>query len=249
MESKDRLESYGFVFDEKGPFGGSQLLPEKDPLKYVHILKKHKKYRSDEQAANFLKRLASEGCGYVALVNTIFLHFYGHEEEFQKAFGYSMLDPEGKPNFNELAVDFYCTTDNHNRFLMFDYIDPNEDMPYEDGYGTTKESSKYRFEHYMKKHGIRARLNPIRLKPRDIEMCLEKGPIIVSVRPMTLYDINGKAVQKTKNGHTMSVVGITESGLVRVSSWGKEFFVKTGTYERYEYYQQVVFRDKWTAEE
>ncbi len=243
MEQISSQMNYKSVFDEKGLFGGSQLLPPKEPLKYADILKKYNKYRSDEQMAELLELFSSEGCGYVALVNTIFLYFHGHEEAFQKTFGYAMYDSEGKPDFSRLAVDFYCATDNHNQFLLFDYVDPNEDKAYKNGYGTTIDSTKWRFEQFLKKHGIRARLNPIKVKPKDIEKRLEKGPIIVSVRPNVLYDRAGNVVNDSKAGHTMSVVGVTDNGLVRVSSWGKEYFVKSGSYEKYEYYQQVIFRD------
>ncbi len=241
--SKENLKNYECVFREKGFFGGDQRLPEKEPLKYIDILKKYDKYSSDEQAADFLKAFSSEGCGYVALVNSIFLYFFGHEEAFRKTFGYDMYDEAGNMNFNQLALDFYCATDNHNRFLLFDYIDPYEDKPNKPGYGTTIETSKWRFERYMKKHGIHAKLMPFRIKVDDIEKRLKKGPIIVSVRPTILYDRNGNTIEETKGGHTMSVVGVSENGLVRVSSWGKEYYVKSGTYAQYEYYQQVFFRD------
>ena len=243
MDKKVDLKNYQCVFNEKGFFGGDQRLPEKDPLKYTDILKKYDKYISDEQTVDFLKHFCSEGCGYVALVNSIFLYFYGYEDAFYKTFGYAMYDEAGNMNFSQLALDFYCATDNHKGFLFFDYVDLYEDKPNKPGFGTTIETSKWRFELYMKKQGIHAKLNPIIVGVQDIKKRMEKGPIIVSVRPTILYDIKGNITNETEGGHTMSVVGVSENGLVRVSSWGQEYYVKSGTYAKYEYYQQVIFRD------
>ena len=39
--SKENLKNYECVFREKGFFGGDQRLPEKEPLKYIDILKKY----------------------------------------------------------------------------------------------------------------------------------------------------------------------------------------------------------------
>ena len=125
--------------------------------------------------------------------------------------------------------------------MGFDFVDRNEDAKYENGYGTTIDSTEWRFETYMKKHGIKVSLKPIRAKPETLSKLLEKGPVMVSVRPNVLYDINGKKTYESKAGHTMSVTGALDNGLIRVSSWGKEYYIKHGSYSAYEYYQQVIY--------
>lgn len=236
-------DNYKYIFDSDGLYGGSQNLPKQDPIRYFDILKKYNKNCTYEQLVEKLTLLSTEGCGYVALVNSIFLRFYGQEEQFGDVFGFSMYDADGKLNFNDLLVDFYFATDNHNRFLGFDYYDSKEDKNYEKGYGTTLETSKWRFEQYMKKHGIRVKLELIKPRLYNIEEQLLKGPITVSVNPTCLYDVEGNLIHDAKGGHTMSVVGVSNKGYVKVSSWGREYYVKMGSYSKYEYYQQVLFLD------
>ena len=234
-------ENYRYVFDPEGLYGGNQLVPERDPGKYAHIVRSYFNCTDDDIAA-LLRRLSDEGCGYVALVNSIFLRYYGCEEEFRESFHYPMFTPEGRLNFNDLLVDLYCATDNHNELLFgIDSIDHLEDRRLKKGYGTTMESLDWRFELYMRKHRIPAKLITLADKTIDVEKNLPLGPVLVSIRPTTLYDIDGKVVKDVKGGHTMNVTGAAENGLIRVSSWGKEFYVKHGSYKGYEYYQQILF--------
>ena len=85
-------------------------------------------------------------------------------------------------------------------------------------------------------------LSGSKAKPETLSKLLEKGPVMVSVRPNVLYDITGKKTYESKAGHTMSVTGTLDNGLIRVSSWGKEYYVKHGSYSAYEYYQQVIYK-------
>lgn len=55
--------------------------------------------------------MQQEGCSYAALVNTIFVHFDGREDEFYETFGFDMYVKEDgvkKYNFNYVLVDLYC---------------------------------------------------------------------------------------------------------------------------------------------
>ena len=236
------LDNYKYVFDPAGLYGGNQNTPKDDSRRFESIVKKYHSEYTETDVNKCLRMLSKEGCGYVALINSIFLKFYGEEEHFEKIFGYPMHLPDGRLNFDDLLVDFYCATDNHNGFLGFDFVDRNEDAKYENGYGTTIDSTEWRFETYMKKHGIKVSLKPIRAKPETLSKLLEKGPVMVSVRPNVLYDINGKNTFESKAGHTMSVTGALDNGLIRVSSWGKEYYIKHGSYSAYEYYQQVIYK-------
>nr|MCR4647912.1 hypothetical protein [Lachnospiraceae bacterium] len=147
-------ENYKYIFDSNGLNGASQRRPESDPSKYADIVRKYHKDFTDDEVKKCLHMLRTEGCGYAALVNTVFLRFFGEEEQFQKIFGYPMYTSDGKLNFDDLLVDFYCATDNHYGLFGFDLVDKKEDEKYEKGYGTTLESSEWRFETYMKKHGV-----------------------------------------------------------------------------------------------
>lgn len=243
MNKKGFLENYKYVFDPLGLYGGNQEKPEKDFRRFESIVRKYHSEFTDEEVSKCLHLLCKEGCGYVSLINSVFLKFCREEQRFWELFGYPLLLPDGRLNFDDLLVDFYCATDNHNRFLWFDRIDRNEDAKYENGFGTTIESREWRFETYMKTHGVSVSLRPIRATPKKLPKILEKGPVMVSVRPTVLYDINGNKIHESKGGHSMSVTGVADNGLIRVSSWGKEHYIKHNSYSEYEYYQQVIYKE------
>lgn len=241
---KDRsfLDNYKYVFDPDGVYGASQNKPDLDPLKYAGIVRKYHPEFTDEQIMKLIHKARTEGCGYAACVNTVFLRFYGEEEKYREHFGFPMFTDDGKLNFEELFVDFYCATDNHIPYLWFDCIDHHEDDNFENGYGTTDSSREWRFETYMKKHGVPVNVVQISAGPKNILWRLSLSPVIVSVRPNILYDADGKQVFSSENGHSMSVTGVGANDLIRVSSWGREYYIRHGSYERYETYQQVFYK-------
>lgn len=242
MSNKGFLDNYKHVFDPEGLYGGSQKKPELEPEKYASIVRKYHPEYDDEQVQKCLHLLRTEGCGYVAMVNTVFMRFYGEEEEYKKHFGFPMYTPEGKLNFNDLIVDFYCATDNHNRYMWFDRVDPKEDETYENGFGTVVESREWRFETYMKNHGVPVNVRTISCNLRYLDSFMKKGPVIVAVRPVVLYDKDANPVYASSAGHAMTVTGSSENGLIRVSSWGEEYYIKPGSYSVHENYQQVIYR-------
>lgn len=246
MASRGYLENYEYVFDTKGEYGGSQRKPVAAPSEYLNIVRKYHPDYTEEQVNKCLMMLKTEGCGYIAMINTVFLRFYGQEEEFKKHFGYPMYTRDGKLNFNELLVDFYCATDNHYGFLWFDMEDPLEDAKFEKGFGTVAESREWRFEKYMKDHGVPVDVRLVTADPKRIKGLLEKGPLVVAVKPITLYDINGKVLYSSDAGHAMTVTGVADNGLIRVSSWGEEYYIKYRSYSAYERYQQVIYRGNQT---
>jgi len=242
MKKKGFLENYQYVFDPAGLYGGNQRKPEKDPARFESIVRKYRRDYTNTDISKCLHMLRTEGCGYTALINSVFLRFYGEDEHFEEIFGYPMRLPDGKLNFDDLLVDFYCATDNHNRFLWFDRIDPREDDKYENGFGTTIDSTEWRFKTYMKKHGLSVSVKPVSITPELLPGILEKGPVMVSVRPTVLYDKDGNRSHESAGGHTMSVTGPAQNGLIRVSSWGKEYYIMHDSYSAYEYYQQIFYK-------
>jgi len=244
MPMKDRsfLQNYQYVFDEQGLYGGDQHGPSHDPMRYAGIVRKYFKKYTDKQIEDRLKLLATEGCGYVALINTVFLRFYGQADEFEKVFGFPMYTPDGRLNFNDLIVDFYCATDNHNQWLFFDSFEPKEDAGYEKGFGTTEESREWRFELYMRKHGIPVDVKSVIVMPLDVEKALKKSPVVADICPVILYDKDGNIAYQSKAGHSLTVTGTGDNGLIRVSSWSKEYYIKPGAYAKRENYQKIFYR-------
>ena len=243
MRDRGFLDNYKYVFDPDGAYGGNQKAPRLDPSKYASIVRKHFPDHTDEQVSKCLDLIETEGCGYVALINTVFLRFYGEEEKFRQIFRYPMFTEDGKLNFNDLIVDFYCATDNHNRQFIFDTVSYTEDRDYPNGYGTTTDSREWRFESYMRNHNVRVDVRDIIIFPKHVDLQLRDGPIIAGVRPMAMYDKDGNVTDNSQGGHAVIVTGKGDNGLIRVSSWGQECYIKPGTYKMHENYQQVIYKN------
>ena len=99
-------------FDDEGSYGGDQGSAQKVYLDedIQEIVRKYYPDYSDQEIRDLLIELNSEGCGYVALCNTIFWEFVGREEEFEEIFGFPMYK-DGDVNV-ECYID--VTTDNYN---------------------------------------------------------------------------------------------------------------------------------------
>lgn len=82
------------VFDDTGDYGGDQGAPRlsggSDQEALYDIVRKHFPDMSDKEIKSYLNKLNSEGCSYVATINTIFAAYEGREEEFERTFGFSM---------------------------------------------------------------------------------------------------------------------------------------------------------------
>lgn len=66
---------------------------------------------SQKEIAQLMKQMNKEGCGYISMVNSIFVAYEGREAEFEKTFGFPMYDEKGKANYNRLFIDIYAETD------------------------------------------------------------------------------------------------------------------------------------------
>jgi hypothetical protein len=243
MDNTGFLENYKYVFDPDRLYGCSQIAPYANPLWYKGIVRKYYSEYTDSDTVKRIHRLKTEGCGYSALINTVFIRFYREKDRFEKLFGYPMFRSDGMLNFDELLVDYYFAMDNHNGFLWFDRFNPKEDDKYVSGKGTSVFSRDWRFETYMKKHGVSVDVKPIKASPEKLPEILEKGPVIVSINPTVLYDKNGEKMFEGKGGHCISVTGVSDNNLIRVSSWGREYYIKHGSYSIFESYQQVIYNN------
>ena len=241
MDNTGFLENYKYVFDPDRLYGCDQGAPYANPLWYKGIVRKYYKDYTDSDIVKRVYRLKTEGCGYSALINTVFLRFYREPDRFERIFGYPMFRSDGMLNFDELLIDFYFAMDNHNGFLWFDRFNPKEDNKYADGRGTSRSNRVWRFETYMKKYGVSVDVKLITASPELLPGILEKGPVIVGIEPTVLYDENGEKLLEAKGGHGMSVTGVSENNLIRVSSWGREYYVKHGSYSGFESYQQIIY--------
>lgn len=232
------------VFDEKGSYGAMQGRPKDIPAESEEgkrlrdIIARYYPNYNETQKDAFLKKLNSEGCGYVAVLNTLFAHFEGKEDEFEQKLGFPMYGTNGDLNFNALLVDFYAATDNHYCGLGFDWINYEEDRskaekgsPYNysldtTGYGTTSEDRNYRAQLYLKKKGIKVRVRECGgMSPGKFKKLSQKGYVLMSLRDGNIRHEDGRLRAYNKGGHSMVVTGITCDGRYIVSTWGEKCYV------------------------
>lgn len=91
-------------------FFGFRWFEDEDLYAYIRLHSRYQNY-SQTQIAELMEQINSEGCGYVAIVNSIFVAYEGREDEFERVFGFPMYDKKGQANYNYLLVDFYANTD------------------------------------------------------------------------------------------------------------------------------------------
>ncbi len=109
------------VFDSEGGYGGDQgnlahskgKMDAKERQALYDFVRSHKGFENytNEQIEALFEKMNSEGCGYVAIINSIFVQYESDPAEFERKFGFPMYDENGEFNFDRLFIDFYCTTD------------------------------------------------------------------------------------------------------------------------------------------
>lgn len=217
------------VFDDDGAYGGNQGSPKaqqgKRKKELYDAIRQYYPDMTDKEAADYLKKLNSEGCGYVAVINTIFAAYEGREEEFEKTFGFPMYH-NGDLNYDRLLVDYYAATDNHNKsWWGRDRIDFSEDESATKGWGTTPDSMKYRTELYLKDKNVNVTItNNKKVTPNNFENLSKDGYVIAAFYDGNLENEDGTTAQYI-GGHAMTITGVAEDGRYIVSSWGKTYYI------------------------
>lgn len=111
------IDIFGEYNNDSEQYGGSQMdfknkVEEllQDPL----IIARLKEYYPDatmEDYECYLLKICNVGCGYTALVNSLFKQYEGREKEFQEKFGFPMYDIQenGEIDFNYeyLILDYF----------------------------------------------------------------------------------------------------------------------------------------------
>lgn len=246
----NNYEIDSIVFDDEGAYGGDQGSPKKNIYygeKYIYdIVRKYYPNYSDNEIEAFLIKLNSEGCGYVAVINTIFASYEGREDDFEKTFGFPMYGKDGDLNYDYLLVDFYATTDNHNRrkflWLEWDKYNSKEDSTIIKGRGTSQEDREYRTHLYLDQKGVQVEIeNNKDVTISNFKELSEDGYVIVSYHDGNLYNEDGSVAQYIDGGHAMTVTGVTSDGRYIVSSWGGQYYINpsegNSTFAYYQYNQ------------
>lgn len=237
------MEIESVVFDDDGTYGGNQGSPqgrtgaEKKAL--YNIVRTYYPDFTDREINQYMKKINSEGCGYVAVINTIFAAFEGREKAFEEKFGFPMYGKNGDLNYDRLLVDYYAATDNHNQGKTGDYINYREDASKEElkkssynyrtdatGRGTSQYDREYRTHLYLDKKGVPLTVeNDYKLTPQTFAEASKDGYVIISYRYGNLQREDGSVYQYIDGGHAMVVTGVTDDGRYVVSSWGERFYI------------------------
>ncbi len=213
------------AFDDEGQYGGYQGSPRKNWREMAEIVRRYYPNMSDRQVRKLLSRLDSEGCGYVAMINTLFLRFKGREDEFERTFGFPMY-VNGELNYDALVTDFYCAQD-----------DPHST-------GTLYDSREEMFEAYCRDHNIGVNVHNVQVTAENFNELRQNGEIVVGLRPLIMYDANGNRVVDVDSGHAMTVTGVSDDGRLIVSSWGRTYYLDRdlSVYSHHCDFQQVTYR-------
>lgn len=210
------------LFDDEGDYGGNQGKMaddyEKNAVRRAELLEDLREYfpdMTDNDALAYLKRLNGVGCGYVALVNTIFMQFEGDPQGFEDTFGFSMYK-DGDLDYDRLILDLYVTTD------VANINDQPDGMPD----GTVASSRNEILNNYLNEKGIYATTDYNVDVNYDTyrEINANGGKVVISFRHGNMYDAQGNA-HYIDGGHAMVVTGVTSDGKYIVSSWGKEYYI------------------------
>ncbi|MBQ9984269.1 MAG: hypothetical protein IJP29_06730 [Lachnospiraceae bacterium] len=261
----ERITINSLVYNPIEEYGASQKAPfqtmTSDPTEYAqlsNIVKSHFPKMTDEEVRDFLWKLQKEGCGYVAMINTLFHEFIDDRSGFQNAFGFDMYASDGTLNFNQVLVDLYCSMDNHNGidllFFTIDYYADKEDMTYgdkdKDGkfewtekpFGNNEVQMKYRWETYCKRHGIdvTVKINRV-VTPKNFAKHAKNGSVCILCSKFTVYDENKKPTS-IKGGHFMIITDVTPDKKYVVSSWGKRYTLDPKDIKGFLYYQVIRYK-------
>ena len=210
------------VFDDEGSYGGDQGHMINDyrtnaqrRRELTELMREYYPNMSDREIAEYLSNINHVGCGYVALVNTIFMQFEGDPEGFERTFGFPMYQ-DGDFNYDRLLLDLYVTTDKAGINLGYNGLPE----------GTLAESRNEIINNYLSDKGMTAttdyRVDVNAGNYSDITS--DGGKVVISFRYGNMYDANG-VPHYIDGGHAMVVTGMTDDGRYIVSSWGEEYFI------------------------
>lgn len=221
----DKLISPAYIHDDGVHYGGDQGSARRrwsqgDREELRKIVKKYFPDYSDAQISDLLSEMNSEGCNYMAWVNTIFGQYVGREEEFEKDFGFPMYDENGYPNYDLVMLDFYCTEGE---------IDGKT-------YGLTKKTSETRWENYLKSKNLKVDIVNLDVTFDTFDKLSEKGEIVIAISPVKMRNSSGKLVVNIHDaGHAMVITGveiINGKKMYKVSSWGEAYYIDPDDFDK-----------------
>lgn len=261
FKDDNKVPSYevdSIVFDDDGSYGGNQgaarFLDEnsEEREKIEEIIKRNLAdcdIPNDMNFSKYLQKMNTEGCGYVALANSVFVYYQGREQDFENAFGYSMYNKKGDLNYNLLIADIYSSMDNRSGGKYDKYADYNSAIdgdkenydPWNDASGRGSDPDNYQeyLDSFMFDKGVNSKVTFLGTDTMNADELKDhttnRESVLLGFFDGNIYYENGKVAQYIDGGHGMIVTGITEDGKYIVSSWGGKYIIdpKDGKCELY----------------
>lgn len=251
FKDDNKVPSYevdSIVFDDDGSYGGNQgaarFLDEnsEERKEIEEIIKRNLAdcgIPNDMNFSKYLQKMNTEGCGYVALANSVFVYYQGREQDFEKAFGYSMYNKKGDLNYNLLIADIYSSTDNRESGTYDKYADYNSAIdgdkenydPWNDASGRGSDPDNYQeyLDSFMFDKGVNSKVTFLGTDTMNADELKDhttnRESVLLGFFDGNIYYENGKVAQYIDGGHGMIVTGITEDGKYIVSSWGGKYII------------------------
>lgn len=236
------------VFDDDGSYGGDQgaaknLKKNSEERKEIEEIVKRNMadcdIPDDMDFSKYLKKMNNEGCGYVALANSVFVYYQGREQDFENAFGYSMYNKKGDLNYNLLIADIYSSMDNRSGGKYDKYADYNSAIdgdkenydPWNDASGRGSDPDNYQeyLDSFMFDKGVNSKVTFLGTDTMNADELKDhttnRESVLLGFFDGNIYYENGKVAQYIDGGHGMIVTGITEDGKYIVSSWGGKYII------------------------
>lgn len=227
------------LYDDDGAYGGNQGKMIQDfkynKKRHDELLNDIKQYfpnMTNDEAKDYLSHLNTTGCGYVAMVNTILMHYENNPDGFLKDFGFPMYK-DGDLNYDRLLLDLYTYTDINN------LNDGGNGLPE----GTTQYSRNMILDQYMGDRDIAVRSQyDIEFTADSFKEISKRGGKVV------LYLYNDSIIDSSNEpyyvgGHAMVVTGISGERIT-VSSWGETYYVDLSDLDTNDGFSAIYFKDE-----
>ena len=241
-------------------YGGDQGAFSKNAeqlLQDPQIINRLKEYYPDatmEDYHLYLCKLNACGCGYTALVNTVFYEYQGSEAEFQQKFGYPMytVNSEGEADYNYeyMILDFFNYIWGDSGFsirelygnVSLDAVDGSISGTFDTGKADgTSDDTIGKFSNFLQEkydcnvnidigtpdtiYSSYGKINKDNAVLIYNNLKNDDNQIYFCGQGYDLYNMDGSLYLNNGGSHAMYVTDVTDSGQIIVSSWGKQYIL------------------------
>lgn len=243
MKSRANTNTYtidSVLYDNDGAYGGNQgkMIQDfkKNKKRHEELLNDIGQYfpnMTEDEAKKYLAHLNSTGCGYTAMVNTIFMQYENNPDGFLKDFGFPMYK-DGDLNYDRLLLDLYTYTDINN------LNDGGNGLPK----GVTTYSTETILNNYMNERGVSVRSqHNIEFTANNFKEISERGgKVVLYLRHDSIID-STNAPYYIDGGHAMVVTGVS-GDRITVSSWGETYYVDLSVLDTNDGFTAIYYKDE-----